>query len=94
MMATIMNYTTVAKTIIKRQESIVGPLAWTEASKVGGVTVSGNSLEVVGDGKKVLEALVMQYKTLFGQASVEACKDAVAPLMEEISKEQMPSILL
>lgn len=84
------NYSKIAKVIVERQESIIGPLAWREAGKVSGLTVNNRDVSVSGEGKKVLEALVRQYEALFGLASVEACKDAIrgkAPF------EQLPPIL-
>ncbi len=84
------DYSQIAKVIVERQESIIGPLAWMEARKVGGLKISDRSIEVSGEGKVVLDALVRQYQKLFGMASVEACRDAVrgkAPV------EQLPQIL-
>jgi hypothetical protein len=86
-------YATLASAIIKQQELIVGPIAWTEADKVGGLTVRGESVIVKNDGKKVIESLVKQYETLFGKASVLVCKDAVKNIVIEADKKTIPSIL-
>jgi len=87
-------YLTIAEAIIRHQESIVGPIAWSEAQKVTGIKVNNTQVAVEGDGKNVLQNLVEQYKTLFGQASVEACKDAVRPLLPQMKNIDLPHILL
>lgn len=87
-------YKVIVQAIIKSQELIVGPLAWSEASKVSGLRVKGQEISISGDGKKILEFLVKQYETLFGLASVEACKDAVRPLLPNIGEVDLPKNLL
>lgn len=87
------NYETIAQAIVKHQESIVGPLAWSEAEKVSGVTVKNKQVSIAGEGKRVLEQLVKQYETLFGQASVEVCRDALRPLRSKLKGVEIPKIL-
>lgn len=87
------NYETLAGAIVKHQESIIGPLAWVEAQKVPGLKVSDQNISIAGEGTKVLESLVKQYQALFGQASVEVCKDAVKPLMSKLEGVEIPTIL-
>ncbi len=81
-----------AQDIIKAQEKIIGPVALEQARKVQGLKVNG---EVVIEGNKteVVEHLVEQYRDLFGQASVEICKDAVKISIKDIPKDQLPSLL-
>lgn len=81
--------------IIKEQEQIIGPVAWEEAGKVGGlmVDVSAHTVKVEGDSREILERLVLQYQQLFGQASVEVCRDAVRPLLSQLSQEEIPNVL-
>ncbi len=82
--------------IIKEQELIIGPVAWEEAKKVPGLHVLNQHKGEVsfdGDAKEVLNKLVAQYARLFGQASVEACKDATQDLIVELPKDQVPSSL-
>lgn len=88
------NFEPLAVAIVKEQEKIVGPLAWSEAAKVSGISVKGSELLISGEGKTVLEHLVHQYEKLFGQASVEACKDAVRPLIPKVGSSELPKILL
>lgn len=88
------NYQAIAQAIVKQQESVVGPLAWTEAQKVSGILVKNKEIQISGDGKKVIEKLVFQFENLFGQASVEVCKDAVRPFKEKLKSVEIPSILL
>jgi len=82
--------------IIKEQELVIGPLAWEEARKVSGFRiVDEQSGEVAfdGDPKEALNNLVSRYSRLFGQASVEVCKNAVQDLLVELPNDQMPEIL-
>lgn len=87
-------FVTLANKIIKHQEDVIGPLAWSEASKVEGLKVSDHTVSIEGDGKQALEKLVNQYKGLFGRASVEVCKDAVKTLISDIDPKDLPEVLL
>lgn len=81
--------------IIEEQEGIVGPVALEQAEKVDGLTVDWSKHNVAINGNKtdVLEHLVEQYRHLFGQASVEVCKDAVRGIIGKIPKEEVPALL-
>lgn len=82
--------------IIKEQELIIGPLAWEEAKKVQGLRVVDQGKEEIaleGDEKEAVNKLVGQYTRLFGQASTEACKDAVTDLLADLPQDQIPSAL-
>lgn len=82
--------------IIKEQELIMGPVAWEEAKKVNGFKVINQQSEEVsfeGDPKDVLDRLVAQYSRLFGQVSVEVCKEAVQDLLVELPQDQIPTSL-
>ena len=85
----------IAEKIIREQEGIIGPVALEQAGKVPGLTLNWLKHEVVlvGDKKEIVEKLVEQYEHLFGQASVEVCKDAVKDLISTIPKTQMPQFL-
>ncbi len=84
-----------AEKIIRQQETIVGPLALEQAEKVNGLNIDWEKQEInlKGDKTDILERLVEQYKGLFGQASVEACKEAVKGIISNVPKEQIPPIL-
>lgn len=81
--------------IIKQQEGIIGPLALEQAQKVPGLKVDWPKKDVKFDGneKDIVEKLVEQYKGLFGQASVEACKEAVRGVVKDVPKDQLPQLL-
>lgn len=85
----------IAERIIKEQEGIIGPIALEQAQKVQGLTIDWQKHEIAFDGNKsdILEKLVEQYKGLFGQASVEACKEAVKGIISEVPQNQIPSLL-
>lgn len=81
--------------IIKEQELIIGPVAWEEASKVSGLRVdsSAHQVQLEGNAREVLEKLVAQYERLFGRASREVCRDAVRPLLSQVSENEIPAVL-
>lgn len=80
--------------IIKEQELIIGPLAWDEAEKVRGLHVvdsqKGQITFEAGDPKEIVDRLVSQYERLFGRASHEVCRDAVASILAELSPSEIP----
>jgi len=87
-------YESLVRAIVKQQEAIVGPVAWTEAERVSGLEIKSTSVKIIGDGKLVVESLVNQYATLFGKASVEVCKEAVRDMVVKADKSLIPAILL
>lgn len=82
----------IADRIIKEQELIIGPVAWSEARKVRGLEINGG-VHITADPKEVLNNLVAQYRQLFGRASDEVCKHAVASLLTDLPVDQIPSSL-
>ncbi len=85
----------IASRIIREQELIIGPLAWSEAGKVRDVRIVDQktgevAIESAGDHKLVIDALVAQYERLFGRASREVCKEAAAPLTADLKPEEVP----
>ena len=85
-------FSTIAIKIIKEQELIIGPLAWIEAKKVGGLTVTDATREVFldGDKKEVIDSLVAQFDRLFGRASHEVSREAVAGLIADLTPTDIP----
>ncbi len=80
--------------IIKEQELVIGPLAWNEASKVPGLKVSNHEVTFNnGDQKETVDRLVSQYERLFGRASHEVCREAVASMIADLKPEEIPSSL-
>lgn len=87
---------TIAKNIIKEQELVIGPLAWSEAGKVQGLAVNEQRGEVIisnGDPKAAVDRLVAQYERLFGRASHEVCREAAASIVAAMSAAEVPSSL-
>ena len=88
---------TVAAKIIKEQELVIGPLAWSEAGKVQGLHVDSQKGEVTiqnGDPKTAVDRLVAQYERLFGRASHEVCIEAAASMISGLPKSDIPASLL
>jgi len=85
----------VVSKIIKEQESIIGPIALEQARKVQGLSVDTqkNEVKFAGNEKQIVESLIDQYKHLFGQASVEVCRDAARSFITQMPKDQIPAQL-
>lgn len=81
--------------IIKDQESIIGPIALEQAQKVPGLKIDmeKHDVQFAGNQTDVVEKLVEKYKEIFGQASVEVCKEAARKILIGVSKENIPSLL-
>lgn len=87
--------TLLVKVIVSEQKTLIGPLAIEEANKVSGIKVSADlrTIQVQGNSDRVLTDLVQQYAKLFGQASVEACRESVRNVMSQVSVGDIPAIL-
>ena len=88
----------IASKIIKEQELIIGPLAWSEAAKVPGLKIvdqKTGSVDITGeDQKTTINRLVAQYERLFGRASHEVCREAAAALIGGLPAGEIPASLL
>lgn len=88
-------YTAIIERIIKQQEAIIGPVAIEQAEQVDNLEVDWpkHHVKVAGDGARVVDDLVTQYKDLFGQISVEVCKEAAGPLIKQLPANHLPKTL-
>ncbi len=88
-------FTQLVVKIIQEQEGIIGPIALEQAQKVPGLKINWAQKEVniSGDEKNTVNELVKQYKQLFGQASVEFCREAVKELISSVPNDKRPSLL-
>ncbi len=87
-------YVLAVSRIIKEQQSIIGPIALDQAKKVAGLEFSGvDDVKITGNKKEVLTNLVNQFAKLFGQASVEVCKEAFSQVSDKINPLEVPDIL-
>jgi hypothetical protein len=86
-------YENIVVAIVGEQREVIGPVALEQAGTVEGIEVSGDAIKITGkDPKKVIEDLVVAYAELFGRASVELSKEAVAEL-KDIPKDSLPKVL-
>lgn len=88
-------YGQIAAKIIEQQESIIGPVAIEQAKSISGMTVNWDKKEVTitGDEVAAIDKLVAKYKTLFGQISVEVCKEAASKFSSQLTGEKLPKSL-
>jgi hypothetical protein len=88
-------YDEIAIKIIKEQELLMGPVAWSEAGKVKGLHIVNQKKGTVSidqglDNRTVVDNLVNQYGSLFGRAAREVCKEAVAVLIADLPPSDVP----
>lgn len=86
-------YEQAAEKIIKQQENIIGPLALEQAQQVSGLKVSDHKVSFSGNKVDALDRLVSQYRKLFGQTSVEVCREAAHSLLAKLPEQEVPSLL-
>jgi hypothetical protein len=88
-------YSQIIERIIKQQESIIGPIAIEQAEHVHNLKVDWDkkAVTISGDGVKVVDDLVGQYKELFGKISVEVCREAAEPLINKLPEGKLPKTL-
>jgi len=81
--------------IVQGQADIIGPLALELARKVPGLTINWDTKEIAftGDKTQILGKLVDKYKALFGQISVNVCKESVRKVSSVIPLDQLPGSL-
>jgi len=89
------NYTQAAQIIINEQQQLIGPLANDLAKRVSGLQLlPNNQITITGEPKSVLSHLVTQYKSLFGDSSVDVCKYAIKRLSVKFKSGELPDILI
>lgn len=88
-------YSQIASQIIQQQESIIGPIAVERAMRVDGLAIdwSAKKVQILGEPKNTIENLVRQYQELFGEISVEVCKEAAATSISQLPADQIPALL-
>ncbi len=88
-------YYQLLESIIRSQEKIIGPLAIEQANQVEGLTVDLelNHFTVTGNRAEVINHLIQQYQLLFGQTSVEVCKEAARDIITHVKPEEVPLLL-
>jgi hypothetical protein len=89
-------YTEICTEIIKAQDSILGlDVALEQAKGVEGLRVDPMNMHstVTGDGSKVINDLIEKYRTFFGYAAVEVCREAAARFLVRLPSEQTPTLL-
>lgn len=87
----------IALKIIKAQEPIIGPIAWHEAKNISDISILDQKegiLLLKGNGKKVIEALVYRYRTMFGKTAHRVCIDAAKDLIQQLPVNEIPENLV
>lgn len=80
--------------IINAQEAVMGPFANDLAHRVPGLRFDGEKVSSVeGNFRDVLQKLVKQYSSIFGQSSIEVCKDALSSIDSSFDRNAIPEDL-
>ena len=81
--------------IIRNQEAIIGPVAVERALSVPNLELNWetHTAALKGDESEAIGNLVGVYKELFGQISVEVCKEAASSLINQLPPDQQPEAL-
>lgn len=85
----------IAEKIIEQQETIIGPVAVSQAQHVSGLIIDwpNHQVSVTGDEPHAIDELVEQYKELFGQIAVETCKEVAGRYLSQLPADQRPKSL-
>ncbi len=88
-------YSKIVLEIVEEQSQIIGPIAVERANAVEGLKLDwkSKSVELLADPRSVIDRLVEQYKQLFGQISVEVCREAVGKVASTLPHDQLPKSL-
>lgn len=88
-------YSDIARKIIEQQESVIGPIASQQAQQIQGLNLdwSNHTVNIIGDPKTAIDALISRYKELFGQIAVEVSKDAVSSIASALPPSDLPELL-
>lgn len=88
-------FSEIAVKIIKSQEEIIGPIALKQAEQVAGLSVDWESkkVEIKSNSPRVIDALVNQYKALFGNIAVETCREVSRQLVTQLPPAERPQTL-
>lgn len=83
------------KRIVEEQTMIMGPLALELAKRTEGLVYESDSdININGDPKTVLTGLVEQYRTIFGEVSVQVSKQALSTVVQEFQAGELPEVLV
>lgn len=90
-----MEYSKVIISIIEAQENIIGPVAIERATHVVGLAVdwSNKAVQINGEPISILTDLVGQYRELFGDISVEVCREAAMHSVGSGALDKLPALL-
>jgi len=90
-----MEYSKVIISIIEAQENIIGPVAIERATHVEGLAIdwSNKAVQISGEPMGVLADLVGQYRELFGDISVEVCREAAMHSVGSGALDKLPAML-
>ena len=91
----MIEYPAVAKSIIEAQENIIGPIAVERASQVKGLLLDWKSktVTITKEPLSVIDELVGQYRELFGEISVEVCREAAVHTVGSGLLDELPASL-
>jgi len=89
-------YVNLLRTIIKSQEEIIGPLAWTEVAQIRNIVIKDKEnieLEISGDPKDAIDALLEKFFKVFGPTALYVAKRNTYRITKNMQLHQVPDKL-
>lgn len=96
MVTDISIYNKILSRIIQEQENILGSLAWQIAEKIQGIHIVNketDEVRIISEPKVVIDQFVFRCERIFGLFARDASKQAVAYLLAEMPKDDIPEKL-
>jgi hypothetical protein len=90
------DYEALVRLIIKSQEEVVGPLAWTVVNQVPSIQVKNKEnmvLDIVGEPKQAIDSLLLKYFNIFGPISISVAKDKTKDIIKYMPEDMVPERL-
>lgn len=72
------DYAALAEALIDNQKQVFGQQAEQVADNVSGISVTGGSVSITGDGKQVVSSLVDEYADMFGKSAASSLRIAAS----------------
>lgn len=94
---TDVRYVELLRNIIKSQEEVIGPLAWTELTEIKNIVVINRErmeFEFLSDPKQAIDDLLENFVKVFGSTALYVAKRNTYRITRNMTQEEIPAKLL